>query len=1242
MPSHRSRIHALLLAALAGVVAAPRLAIATTILVDSTADDRDLGSNGNCTLREALIAANQDVAVDACPAGSGRDVVELPAGTYPLTIQGLYENAARVGDLDVTAPLTVHGAGADVTVVDAKRIDGVWHVLASALAARLEGITIRGALGSGIVNAGAVVELVDCRITDNQALAPSVAAGAIDALAGTVTVTGARIDHNGGTQTSAVRNPSGTVEVTDSAIEDNHGGYRAISNAGSLTITRVGLSRNEGSAIGNTGELTIEDSTLEDQTSVAIYNADLATIRRTTFARNAAGGLANYSGYSGGTGGTRGEASIEGSSFVANGHDNGFNLAGGISTYGQFYGAGLVTVRNTTFSANAGPAIYAEFGTTVVVDASTIVGGPDSVNVLLAYNDSSASPVTVTFRNSILVGACLNFQNAARVSSDGGNLESPGQSCIAAVSAPDDLRNVASPGLGPLALHGQATETHALLPGSPAIDSVAVALPCSAADQNGRPRPRDGNGDGLAACDRGAVEACDAAPGSPDGDGDGIPDDCDVCPAVQDGAQADSDGDGVGDACDNCPDAPNPDQTDGDGDGAGNACDGSDCGSVVDGGRSRSAIVALPLLGALLAVRALRRARSRSRVVLVVFVLGLGAGPAHAATIVVDALGDDADQAPNGNCTLREAIAAANGDTSVDGCAAGSGSDQIALPAGTIVLSISGADEDGNATGDLDLTASVELVGAGSSATAIDGQAVERILHIRPSALTVRLTDLALTGSAGAALRIAASSVALERASIRSNGSYSGEGAVVNDTGDLSIRDSELLDNRGYLGGGISNRAGLVSVTDSELSGNQAYGYGGALVAGDVPYPAQSGECGAASVVRTRMSENGAYAGGAIYGLNASVTVEDSRLELNLAAGAGGGAIHHVAYAPCPGAAGLTIRRSTLVGNSGVTGGAIYDESGNPVFVGESTLSGNRATDGGAIANLQSGFVTLQNSTLSGNQASDRGGALFGWLGGWSLVQATVAANTALHSSAIFLYGDGHACGATAVTVANSVILGECSNFFCGGGFASVGGNLESPGDSCGLTHASDLRSVPSGQILAPLAANGGPTATQAPYPTSPVVDSARPEYCAPTDQRGRARPLDGDRDGQTGCDRGAVELCTTKPGDSDGDGDDVPDPCDVCPARADASQADQDADGVGDACDDCPLTFDPDQTDTDGDGTGNACDTSSCASVPGSPVDASRATGALVPLFAGWIAARRLGSRAAAAHSDTSRARSS
>src|SRR2546427_1425734 len=43
------------------------------------------GAVGDCTLGEAILAANQDDPIDGCTAGSGKDTIMLPAGTYTLT-----------------------------------------------------------------------------------------------------------------------------------------------------------------------------------------------------------------------------------------------------------------------------------------------------------------------------------------------------------------------------------------------------------------------------------------------------------------------------------------------------------------------------------------------------------------------------------------------------------------------------------------------------------------------------------------------------------------------------------------------------------------------------------------------------------------------------------------------------------------------------------------------------------------------------------------------------------------------------------------------------------------------------------------------------------------------------------------------------------------------------------------------------------------------------------------------------
>eukprot|EP00698_Gefionella_okellyi_P024487 TRINITY_DN864_c0_g1_i3.p1 TRINITY_DN864_c0_g1~~TRINITY_DN864_c0_g1_i3.p1 ORF type:complete len:422 (+),score=59.44 TRINITY_DN864_c0_g1_i3:165-1430(+) len=90
----------------------------------------------------------------------------------------------------------------------------------------------------------------------------------------------------------------------------------------------------------------------------------------------------------------------------------------------------------------------------------------------------------------------------------------------------------------------------------------------------------------------GLGNACDSTPngdsGPADADNDGVPDAQDNCPSVANADQADNDQDGlgnacdstpdndqdgIGNACDNCPNIANVSQVDADGDGAGDVCD---------------------------------------------------------------------------------------------------------------------------------------------------------------------------------------------------------------------------------------------------------------------------------------------------------------------------------------------------------------------------------------------------------------------------------------------------------------------------------------------------------------------------------------------------------------------------------------------------------------------------------------------------------------------------------------------
>lgn len=111
------------------------------IAVNTAADE--LNADGDCSLREAIQAANTDRAVDGCPAGSGPDTIKLPAGDYALALAGAGEDANAAGDLDITGDLDLLGADMRETRLDGKQLDRVLHVLRGATV-RISGVMITG------------------------------------------------------------------------------------------------------------------------------------------------------------------------------------------------------------------------------------------------------------------------------------------------------------------------------------------------------------------------------------------------------------------------------------------------------------------------------------------------------------------------------------------------------------------------------------------------------------------------------------------------------------------------------------------------------------------------------------------------------------------------------------------------------------------------------------------------------------------------------------------------------------------------------------------------------------------------------------------------------------------------------------------------------------------------------------------------------------------------------------------
>jgi hypothetical protein len=213
---------------------------------------------------------------------------------------------------------------------------------------------------------------------------------------------------------------------------------------------------------------------------------------------------------------------------------------------GLYNAAGSATVVNTTITDN------------VADGAAEILAAAGLVRLLhatVAHEDAPEGPpievragADFLARDTILAGGRPQACEGTVIAESGLLVQHPGACDL--VGPAGSLILEVDPLLGPLTLLS-GSPARSPGPGSPAIDAAGACrdedeLP-QTRDQRGDPRPEDGDADGIADCDLGAVEVCfDPL----DSDGDGIGDGCDRCPEHADPLQGDADGDGIGDACD--------------------------------------------------------------------------------------------------------------------------------------------------------------------------------------------------------------------------------------------------------------------------------------------------------------------------------------------------------------------------------------------------------------------------------------------------------------------------------------------------------------------------------------------------------------------------------------------------------------------------------------------------------------------------------------------------------------------
>ena len=508
-------------------------------------------------------------------------------------------------------------------------------------------------------------------------------------------------------------------------------------------------------------------------------------------------------------------------------------------------------------------------------------------------------------------------------------------------------------------------------------------------------------------------------------------------------------------------------------------------------------------------------------------------------------------------CTLRAAITESNAVqysiTTID------------LPAGTYTTTLTGAPEDANASGDLDISSYITIHGAGSSSTIIQASdtpntAAERVIHcigiatLEFDGITIRygrqLFDGSGSAGGGGLLIERGGDLTLHDVVVTDNSAQTRGGGVqmtYDGPANISIDQSAIANNSSEsnspgsegIGGGIDIQASESSnsniyVNNSMIAGNivsssfgDSYGGGVNLSSRRVHLYVDSSVVSDNQATATGAG-NEAYAGG--INLNgARLDVTNSQINGNSALTGGGGIRVISTGSSLTGT--VYLERSTLSNNDAGSGGGVMISNGE-LITSRSTISDNAATAatglGGGVYNIAT-FVTyirIGTSTVSGNSAW-AGGALYSDAveADIATFQSTIANNTATNRGGAFCQVDaphGEIRLNRSVFANNSSPSGPS---LFGRFLSSDYNHIDDIRDAVFVPNVHDVVNVDA--RLGQLAENGGPTLTHLPRPDSPILDAipANSDCSASrVEQRGFARLVG------TGCDKGSVELQDGKP----------------------------------------------------------------------------------------------------------------
>ena len=472
-------------------------ALSAAIITVNTLDNES-NSDDDCSLREAIRSANENISFDACTDGDvGMDTIFVGVGG---TI-----NVSSA--LSVTESLELLGPGRDALTISGQNSSGIFIVNLGSDQQDFEmsGVTIadgsESVPGAGVwIQRGGTFTFSTVRFRNNRVNSATQSGGAIavelpagDADTSTLIVRRSIFEDNSsgfrGGAIYAVGGPNfrplASIAIEESVFTGNQsaseGGALYSSSVSTLSVVesvfRDNLTTGEGSSSASGGAIWWRVSQADSSAFVLI--------RSSTFSGNesdSAGGAIDL---------LNGTALLENNTFFGNQASAGFGealSARGNATVALFFN----TLLENNFPNQAlSGAIYADGDDTEISLAHTIVwsanGAPD--------------PECRTRTGS-----------TASITSLGFNIDASG----ACATEPSDFP-MTDPMLSPLGDYGDGTtwaeiQTAHPLVTSPAIDGGSAG-PCTggfgatiATDQRGETRPVDGDGNGSAKCDIGAVE----------------------------------------------------------------------------------------------------------------------------------------------------------------------------------------------------------------------------------------------------------------------------------------------------------------------------------------------------------------------------------------------------------------------------------------------------------------------------------------------------------------------------------------------------------------------------------------------------------------------------------------------------------------------------------------------------------------------------------------------------------------